>query len=98
MLMILEFFYVELLITSWEGEHLFENWWIGINNILIFLVSLVSCKRAIDYFSLNVGHKILVEKVRNMRRRDFFGEIDGKLSLYESELAKAHVGSINELT
>jgi hypothetical protein len=80
--MIIEFYYVELMITHWEGEEWKENWWTALNNLLMVVGVLLYSKRAVDYYVINT-HPLLKSKCAEIKRSGFLGDIDGKLSFYE---------------
>lgn len=78
-LMLIEFFFVEMMVTDWEGEHLLSNPWIGINNVVLLLSSFVAVKHSIDFIAINSGHEDLIGKMRSIGRQTIFGNVDGSM-------------------
>ena len=62
-LMLIEMFYIEIMVTPWEGEFIYENVWMTVNNIVTFFVTLQYSMHAVRYFLLN-AHPCL-EMFRN---------------------------------
>ena len=72
-LMLIEMFYIEIMVTPWEGEFIYENVWMTVNNIVTFFVTLQYSMHAVRYFLLN-AHPCLND-LRNAVDK-FEGEID----------------------
>ena len=77
--MLLEFFFVEMMVTDWEGEHILNNPWISINNFALLISSLVAVKHSIDFLAINSGHKKLTDKMRSIGRETMYGNVDGHM-------------------
>ena len=80
-LMILEFFVYELLVTDHHGENFAGNEWIAINNIIMLFGIILYSLYAVDYFLINT-HPSLKSKRENIRRKTMTGFIIDSISYY----------------
>ena len=80
-LMLLEFFTYELLLTDHHGEYFGKTEWTAINNLIMVFGLIFYGVYAVEYFLINT-HKQLKTKSNEIKRDNLLGRIDDEISFY----------------